>query len=126
MGQRCLLALPCLLPVAGLRHSTRCAALVDTLCCSAVQLPPATIPNPHVCWPLILDAVVDCADLPKMPSVTLSIGGKDFVLTPEQYVLKVGRARGRLETACRRGTTGLGHAAFCCCAIPSFPRRARS
>jgi hypothetical protein len=33
--------------------------------------------------------VVDCADLHKMPSVTFSIAGKDFTLTPEQYILKV-------------------------------------
>lgn len=33
--------------------------------------------------------MVDCADLHKMPSVTFSIAGKDFTLTPEQYILKV-------------------------------------
>ena len=38
---------------------------------------------------MLLPAVVDCADLHKMPSVTFSIAGKDFTLTPEQYILKV-------------------------------------
>ena len=35
-------------------------------------------------------AVVDCNKLPTMPDVTLKISGRDFTLTPEQYVLKVG------------------------------------
>ena len=34
-------------------------------------------------------AVVDCKSLHTMPDVTLKIGGKDFVLRPDQYVLRV-------------------------------------
>ena len=34
-------------------------------------------------------AVVDCARIPHMPDVDFTIGGKNFTLTPEQYVLKV-------------------------------------
>ena len=34
-------------------------------------------------------AVVECSKIPTMPNVTFEIGGKDFVLTPEDYVLKV-------------------------------------
>ena len=34
-------------------------------------------------------AVVDCAAIPRMPTVTFTIAGEDFDLTPEQYVLKV-------------------------------------
>lgn len=33
-----------------------------------------------------------------MPPITLSIGGRDFVLDPEQYVLKVDAG----ERGCRR------------------------
>lgn len=32
---------------------------------------------------------VDCAKLDTLPNVTFTIGGKDYVLTPEMYVLKV-------------------------------------
>ena len=35
-------------------------------------------------------SAVDCDALGAMPEITLSIGGKEFVLTPEQYVLRVG------------------------------------
>lgn len=34
-------------------------------------------------------AMVDCEKIPDMPDVTFVIGGRDFVLTPEQYVLKI-------------------------------------
>ncbi len=34
-------------------------------------------------------AVVDCARIPRMPTVSFSIAGKDFDLTPDQYVLRV-------------------------------------
>ena len=34
-------------------------------------------------------AVVDCNRIPHMPNVDFTIGGKNFSLTPEQYVLKV-------------------------------------
>lgn len=35
------------------------------------------------------EAVVDCSRLDSMPDITITIAGTDFVLTPEQYVLKV-------------------------------------
>ena len=34
-------------------------------------------------------AVVDCDKIPHMPNVTFTISGKDFVLTPQDYVLQV-------------------------------------
>ena len=34
-------------------------------------------------------AVVDCNKLGSMPDVAFTISGKNFTLTPEQYVLKV-------------------------------------
>ena len=55
-------------------------------------------------------AVVDCAAIPRMPTVTFTIAGEDFDLTPEQYVLKA-RACPALSfgglniTACSRSTT---------------------
>ena len=39
-----------------------------------------------------------------MPDITITLAGKDFVLTPEQYVLKVGAA-GQYE--CISGFIGL-------------------
>ena len=34
-------------------------------------------------------SMVECSKLSKMPDVTITIAGRDFVLKPEQYVLKV-------------------------------------
>ncbi len=34
-------------------------------------------------------AVVDCARIPRMPTVSFAIAGRDFDLTPDQYVLRV-------------------------------------
>ena len=49
-----------------------------------------------VCEPLTFlgnsQAVIDCAKLPTMPDVTFKISGRDFSLTPEQYVLKVSQS----------------------------------
>ncbi|KAL0399836.1 UNVERIFIED_CONTAM: Aspartic proteinase A1 [Sesamum radiatum] len=36
------------------------------------------------------ESAVDCSALSSMPNVSITIGGKSFDLTPEQYVLKVG------------------------------------
>lgn len=33
--------------------------------------------------------LVVCANIPKMPNITISVGGRPFVLTPEEYVLKI-------------------------------------
>ena len=53
--------------------------------------PAASLPAKALnCRIIPLRAVVDCADVHKMPAVTFSIAGKDFTLTPEQYILKVG------------------------------------
>ena len=35
-------------------------------------------------------AVVDCDKLSELPDVSFTIAGKEFGLTPEQYILKVG------------------------------------
>ncbi|KAF3451744.1 hypothetical protein FNV43_RR07840 [Rhamnella rubrinervis] len=42
------------------------------------------MPNP------LGESVVDCDSLPKMPSVSFTIGGKVYDLKPEEYILKVG------------------------------------
>ncbi|CAH2047999.1 unnamed protein product [Thlaspi arvense] len=36
------------------------------------------------------ESAVDCSQLSKMPTVSFTIGGKVFDLTPEEYVLKIG------------------------------------
>jgi len=50
------------------------------------------------------ESTVDCDKLDTMPDITITLAGKDFVLTPEQYVLKVGAA-GQYE--CVSGFIGL-------------------
>uniref|UniRef100_A0A0K0ENN2 Peptidase A1 domain-containing protein n=1 Tax=Strongyloides stercoralis TaxID=6248 RepID=A0A0K0ENN2_STRER len=45
-----------------------------------------------------------CSKIPTMPNVTYSIGGQDFVLTPNDYVLKVTQA---MTTVCISGFMGL-------------------
>lgn len=39
-------------------------------------------------------AMLDCADVARLPVITFNIAGKAFELTPEQYVLKVGAGPG--------------------------------
>ncbi|GFO33840.1 cathepsin d [Plakobranchus ocellatus] len=48
--------------------------------------------------------MVVCAQIPSMPNITFTIGGKDFVLTPYEYVLKV-TIEGQSE--CLSGFIGL-------------------
>ena len=43
-------------------------------------------------------AVVDCDKLSELPDVSFTIAGKEFGLTPEQYILKV---RQHLRKCCR-------------------------
>ncbi|XP_057458098.1 aspartic proteinase A1-like isoform X2 [Lotus japonicus] len=37
------------------------------------------------------ESIVECSTLSKMPNVSFTIGGKVFELSPEQYILKVGK-----------------------------------
>ncbi|KAL6199399.1 hypothetical protein ACLB2K_029183 [Fragaria x ananassa] len=50
------------------------------------------------------ESAVDCAGLSSMPSVSFTIGGKQFDLAPEQYVLKVGEGE---VAQCISGFTAL-------------------
>ncbi|EFN51715.1 hypothetical protein CHLNCDRAFT_59800 [Chlorella variabilis] len=50
------------------------------------------------------ESVVDCKALHKMPSIAFTVGGKEFVLGPEQYVLKIGSMG---EEQCVSGFMGL-------------------
>jgi phytepsin len=34
-------------------------------------------------------AMVQCAKVKSMPTISFTVAGKDFMLTPEQYVLRV-------------------------------------
>jgi len=58
----------------------------------------ALIPSPSG------ESTVDCSTLGSMPDVTITLAGKDFVLTPKQYVLEVGAAG---QTECVSGFIGL-------------------
>jgi phytepsin len=49
-------------------------------------------------------AAVECANIPSMPNVSFTVAGREFVLTPEQYVLKVSAGG---ETQCLSGFMGL-------------------
>ncbi|KXZ50438.1 hypothetical protein GPECTOR_16g612 [Gonium pectorale] len=49
--------------------------------------------------------VVDCATLDRLPTLTLSVGGRSFSLTPQQYVLRVDAGGG--EAQCVSGFMGL-------------------
>ncbi|XP_040259948.1 aspartic proteinase oryzasin-1-like isoform X3 [Aegilops tauschii subsp. strangulata] len=50
------------------------------------------------------ESSVDCSRLASMPDVAFSIGGKQFVLTPEQYILKIGEGD---ATQCISGFTAM-------------------
>jgi len=50
------------------------------------------------------ESMVDCNDLSSMPDISFTISGKDFKLTPEQYILKVGEGE---EAQCISGFLGI-------------------
>eukprot|EP00249_Psilotum_nudum_P012537 c23842_g1_i1 orf=316-1821(+) len=50
------------------------------------------------------EAVVDCSQISFMPVVSFTIGGKQFSLTADQYILKVGKG---FEAQCISGFMGL-------------------
>jgi len=50
------------------------------------------------------ESIVNCSTLSSMPNIGFVIGGKSFVLTPQQYVLQVGAAG---EVLCLSGFIGL-------------------
>ncbi|KAM7470117.1 hypothetical protein LguiA_008300 [Lonicera macranthoides] len=37
------------------------------------------------------ESAIDCSRVSNMPNITFTIGGKDFSLTPDQYILKTGK-----------------------------------
>ncbi|CAA0837183.1 Aspartic proteinase A1 [Striga hermonthica] len=63
---------------------------VDELC--------EKMPNP------MGESIVDCTSISSMPSVSFTIGGKVFDLSPNQYILKVGEGA---RAQCVSGFTGL-------------------
>ena len=56
------------------------------------------VPNP------MGESTVDCGSLSSMPTISFTIGGKAFELTPEEYILKVGEGA---EAQCISGFTAL-------------------
>lgn len=49
-------------------------------------------------------AMVECAKVKKMPTIAFKIGGKEFTLTPEQYILKIDAGG---DSQCVSGFLGL-------------------
>ncbi|KAA3478170.1 aspartic proteinase [Gossypium australe] len=56
------------------------------------------VPNP------MGESTVDCGSLSSMPTISFTIGGKAFELTPEEYILKVGEGA---QAQCISGFTAL-------------------
>ncbi|PKA62492.1 Aspartic proteinase oryzasin-1 [Apostasia shenzhenica] len=50
------------------------------------------------------ESAVDCGSLASMPNISFTIGGKPFLLTPEQYVLQIGVG---IAAQCFSGFTAL-------------------
>jgi len=50
------------------------------------------------------EAVVDCAQIPNMPTISFMLAGKSFSLTPQQYVLQLTAEN---QTECVSGFLGL-------------------
>lgn len=75
----------------GQRHVLAAGAVKPGVSDGSVQAPPPVSNRCNLVHPFfdLLPAVVDCAKLHTMPAITLTISGKEFVLTPEQYILKV-------------------------------------
>ncbi|KAJ6737842.1 BETA-SITE APP-CLEAVING ENZYME ISOFORM A-RELATED [Salix koriyanagi] len=53
---------------------------------------------------LMGESTVDCGSVPSMPMVSFTIGGKEFELAPEEYILKVGQGS---AAQCISGFTAL-------------------
>ena len=50
------------------------------------------------------ESSVDCGDLSKMPTISFSIGGRTFDLSPDEYILKVGEG---VAAQCISGFTAI-------------------
>jgi len=50
------------------------------------------------------ESTLDCDKISSMPDVTITLAGKEYILTPEQYILKVGAGG---QTECISGFIGL-------------------
>jgi cathepsin D len=48
--------------------------------------------------------MVDCSSIPTLPNVTITIGGRPFVLTPQAYILQISQLG---QTVCLSGFMGL-------------------
>lgn len=48
--------------------------------------------------------MVDCASIPTLPNMTITIGGRPFVLTPQAYILQISQLG---QTVCLSGFMGL-------------------
>jgi phytepsin len=50
------------------------------------------------------EAALDCSTISSLPNVTFTIAGKDFLLTPQQYVLQVSVGK---QVQCVSGFMGI-------------------
>ncbi|GJS45839.1 putative phytepsin [Tanacetum coccineum] len=58
----------------------------------------SVVPSP------VAEGTIDCARLPSMPIISFTIGGKKFELSPDDYILKIGKGA---DTQCLSGFTAL-------------------
>lgn len=81
--------------------SSKCATVVDTG--TSVLTGPSSVINQLL--PKI-NASADCSNLDQLPNLSFSIAGKDFELTPQQYVIKLNAGDGQ-PTICQTGVQAL-------------------
>ncbi|XP_010539213.1 PREDICTED: aspartic proteinase A3-like isoform X3 [Tarenaya hassleriana] len=96
-GENGLMCVACEMVVVWMRHELkrnqteeRILNYADRLCS---QIPAAGLPS-----------TVDCNNIPTMPTVSFTIGGKAFDLSPQDYIFKVGEG---IEAQCTSGFTAM-------------------
>lgn len=58
-------------------------------------------------------AMVQCKEVPRLPTIAFKLGGKEFVLAPEQYILRIDAGRQGFGMSELSGVSGLWCVAYC-------------